>query len=55
MARLEVDSASTAAVIVVQILRGTIVNRTYGTHQKLDIDLFLLLITVFGPIYYGLP
>ena len=32
------------------ILRGTIVNRTYGAHKKLYIYLFLL--TIFGPIYY---
>ena len=33
------------------LLRGTIVNRTYGTHKKLYIFLFLL--TKFGPIYHG--
>ena len=32
-------------------LQGTIVNRTYGTHKNLDIYLFLL--TIVGPIYYG--
>ena len=35
------------------VLRGTIVNRTYGTHKNLYIYLFLL--TIFGPIYYGPP
>lgn len=30
-----------------------IVNRTYGTHKNLYIYLFLL--TIFGPIYYGPP
>ena len=35
------------------VLRGTIVNRTYDTHKKLYISLFLL--TIFGPIYYGPP
>ena len=35
------------------LLRGTRVNRTYGTHKKLDTYVFLL--TVFGPIYYGPP
>ena len=35
------------------ILRGTIVNRTYGTHKNLHIYLFLP--TTFGPIYYGPP
>ena len=33
------------------ILRGTIVNRTYGTHKNLYIYPFLL--TIFGPINYG--
>ena len=32
---------------------GTIVNRTYGTHKKQHIYLFLP--TIFGPIYYGPP
>ena len=36
-----------------QLLRGTIVNRTYGTHKTLYIS--LLLLTIFGPIYYGSP
>ena len=35
------------------LLRGTIVNRTYGTHKKLDTSLFVLII--FGPIFYGPP
>ena len=34
-------------------LRGTILNRTYGKHEKLRIYLFLL--AVFGPIYSGAP
>ena len=33
------------------VLRGTTVNRTYGTYSNLDISVFLL--TIFGPIYYG--
>ena len=33
------------------ILRGTILNRTYGRHKNLHISLFLP--TRFGPIYYG--
>ena len=32
---------------------GAIVNRTYDTHKNLYIYLFLL--TMFGPIYYGPP
>ena len=32
---------------------GTMVNRTYGTHKKHYIYLFLP--TIFGPIYYGPP
>ena len=37
----------------VRLLRGTIVNRTYGKRRNLSI--YLLLLTVFGPIYYGPP
>ena len=33
------------------LLRGTISNRTYGTHKNMHIYLFLP--TTFGPIYYG--
>ena len=36
-----------------KILRGAIVNRTYGGHKNLDISLFLP--TLFGPIYYRSP
>ena len=35
------------------LLRGIIVNRTYGTHKNLHIYVFSL--TIFGPIYYGPP
>ena len=35
------------------LLRGTIVNRTYGTHKNLYVPLFLL--TIFGPINYSPP
>ena len=37
------------------LLRGTMVNinRTYGTQKHLHVYLFLL--TIFGPIYYGPP
>ena len=34
----------------IPLLRGTIVNRTYGIDENLYIHLFLL--TIFGPIYY---
>ena len=37
----------------VHLLRGTILNRTYGTHKKLYTSLFLP--TIFGSIYYGPP
>ena len=40
-------------VYLVLLLRGTIVNRTYGTHKNLNISLFLL--TIFGPVNYGPP
>ena len=36
---------------VVLILRGTIVIRTYGKHENLDICRFLS--TIFGPIKYA--
>ena len=35
------------------LLRGTILKRTYGTHETLYISLFLL--PIFGPIYNGPP
>ena len=35
------------------IARGGIVYRAYGTHKNLYIYLFLL--TIFGPVYYGPP
>ena len=35
------------------LIRGTIVNRTYGAHKNLHISLFF--VTVFGSIYYGPP
>ena len=35
------------------LLRGTIVNRTYGIHKNLYITPFLL--TIFGAINYGPP
>ena len=35
------------------LLRGTIVNRTYGAHKTLYVFLFLL--TIFGPSYCGPP
>ena len=35
------------------LLRGTVLNRTYGTHKNLYISRFLL--TTFDPIYYGSP
>ena len=59
-ARRPSATTTTAVVVVVRgcysrvgLLRGTIVNRTYGVHKKLHIYLFLL--TIFGPIYYGPP
>ena len=42
-----------SAVYQAFILRVVIVNRTYATHKKLYIHLVLL--TMFGPIYFGLP
>ena len=40
-------------LLIVTLLRGAILNRTYGTHKTLYISLFLL--TIFGPIYYAPP
>ena len=40
-------------VVALLVLRGTIVNRTYGLHKNLYIYLFLL--KIFGPLYYGPP
>ena len=37
----------------VALLRGAIVNRTYGTHKNLSISLFLQ--TVYGPVYSRSP
>ena len=37
----------------VELLPGTIVNRTYGSYKNIYNYLFLL--TIFGPIYYGPP
>ena len=34
-----------------RLLRGTVVNRTYAIYKNLSIYLFL--VTIFGPIYYG--
>ena len=33
------------------VVRGTIVNRMYGTHKNLRKSIFLL--TIVGPIFYG--
>ena len=48
-------SSCTGLVYFVEavVLRGTLVNRTYGGHKNLYIHLFLL--TIFGPIYYRPP
>ena len=37
------------------VLRGTIVDRTYGRYKKKKLYIYLLLLTIFGPVYYGLP
>ena len=36
-----------------RLMRGAILNRTYGTHKNLHVSLFLQ--TAFGPVYYGPP
>ena len=36
------------------LLRGAILNRTYGIHKKLlGVYISLFLLTISGPIYYG--
>ena len=35
------------------LLRGTIVNMTYGTHKNLHV--YLISLTIFGLIYYAPP
>ena len=46
------EAAGQAFVAQVRfLLRGTLLNRTYGTDKNLHILLFLL--EIFGPIYYG--
>ena len=40
-----------AQLLARRLVRGAIVNRTYCTHKKLYIYVFIL--TIFGPIYYG--
>ena len=42
-----------SVLVVKLLLRGTIVNRTYGIHKNPYIEPFLL--TIFGPINYGPP
>ena len=38
------------------LLRGAVVNKTYGTHEKkVPVCISLFLITIFGLIYYGGP
>ena len=39
--------------LVIVLLWGTTLNRTYGTYKKLYMSLFLP--TIFDPIYYGPP
>ena len=45
--------ASAYSQRVLLILRGAMLNRTYGTHKNPYIYLFFM--TIFGPIYYGPP
>ena len=47
------DSPASTILPIVPLLRGTIVNRTYGIDKNLNIPPFLL--TIFGPINYGPP
>ena len=43
----------TGEIVAIDLLRGAIVNRTYGIHKNLYILPFLL--TIFDPINYGPP
>ena len=40
-----------AVMFLRMVLRGAIVSRTYVIHKNLYI--YLILLTIFGPIYYG--
>ena len=50
LARLAPDDIVTFRGLV---LRGVIVNRTYVTHKKRYIYVFI--VTTFGPVYYNAP
>jgi len=43
-----------STAVLKELLRGAIVNRTYGTDKDL-LYIYLFLLTIFGPIYYGPP
>ena len=45
--------ASSALLLLKLVLRGTLVNRTYGGDKNLYVHVFLR--TIFGPIYYRPP
>ena len=45
--------APASTLLGVLLLRGTIVNRTYGTNKNLYVYSFSR--TIFGPVYYGPP
>ena len=51
--RSDIINMSTKRSFYLRLLRGTIVNRTYGIHKNLYISLFLL--RIFGPVNYGPP
>ena len=53
LAHIPLTLSCNFSLLLSLLLRGTIVNRTYGTHKNLYNSLFLL--TKFGPIYYGPP
>ena len=44
-------ATSSALDYTTVLLRGNIVNRTYGIHKNLYVNPFLL--TIFGPVNYG--
>ena len=50
---LAIKEAVFCSNMLTELLRGDIVNGTYGAHKHLYIKPFLL--TIFGPITYGPP
>ena len=46
---------STNVTDATQLIRGGIANRTCGTDKTYQVYIYLIILTIFGPIYYDLP